>query len=75
MPLTVGFAPSSAPLAQDAAITTVHTWCSHQDASAFIKPLYNVMGDDIKTVVQVGLEAWPFGISLSWGQGSGRHPA
>ncbi len=38
---------------EDAAITSVFTRCAHQDASASIKPLYTIIGDEMKTVVQV----------------------
>lgn len=39
---------------EDAAVTNVHTWCAHNDPQAVMTPLYTVLGDDMKTVAQVG---------------------
>ncbi len=55
---------------EDAAITTVHTFCTHEDTSAFIKPLYTILGDEMKTVVQVRASS----VSRQPGHQQGRTP-
>ncbi|KAG2490951.1 hypothetical protein HYH03_010628 [Edaphochlamys debaryana] len=59
---------------EDAATTTVSTWCRHEDESATSVPLYTVQGDDMKTVVQAFGKAGVSGavvvVSYSWKDGT-----
>ncbi|PNH11200.1 hypothetical protein TSOC_001984 [Tetrabaena socialis] len=70
------FLPAAAWPAQleDAHITTVHTWCRHEDASAVTWPLYRVHGDSNKAVAQafgkVGSPGAVVWLGYSWKDGA-----
>ncbi|PNH07404.1 hypothetical protein TSOC_006142 [Tetrabaena socialis] len=59
---------------EDAQITTVHTWCRHEDASAVSWPLYRVHGDSNKAVAQafgkVGSPGAVVWLGYSWKDGA-----
>ncbi|PNH02665.1 hypothetical protein TSOC_011336 [Tetrabaena socialis] len=78
-PHAASFLPSSSNSAwpeslEDARVTSVHTWCQHEDPTATALPLYTVLEDELQVVAQafgkVGTPGAVVWLGYSWRDGA-----